>query len=45
MNKKLIALIREKFHAKLQGKTGWGKNDVMVAYDQAVTEALLELMD
>jgi hypothetical protein len=45
MNKKLIALIRAKFQAKLAEKTGWGKNDVMVAYDHCVTEALIELMD
>lgn len=45
MNKKLINLIREKFKAVLASKTGWGKNDVLMAYDHCVTEALIELMD
>lgn len=45
MNKKLIELIREKFKARLQAKTGWGRVDVMSEYDQAVTEAMLELLD
>lgn len=45
MNKELIDLIRAKFNAKLQTKTGWGRNDVMVAYDQAVSEATLEMLD
>lgn len=45
MNKELIALIRAKFHEKLQARTGWGKNDVMAAYDQVVAEATLELLD
>ena len=45
MNKELIDLIRIKFHEKLQLRTGWGRNDVMVAYDQAVSEATLEMLD
>lgn len=45
MNKKLFALIRDKFAARLAAKTGWGRNDVMAEFDAAVTEALLELLD
>ena len=45
MNKKLITRIKEIFTDKLQAKTGWGRKEIMVAYDEAVTEALLEMMD
>lgn len=45
MNKKLMELIRAKFKARLEAKTGWGRNDVMAEYDLAVNEALLELLD
>lgn len=45
MNKKLLELIREKFQARLSTKTGWGRNDVIAAYDQAVSEALVEIVD
>ena len=45
MNKKLLELIKAKFEAKLQAKTGWGRNDVMQIYEQAVTESLLEILD
>jgi hypothetical protein len=45
MNKKLLDLVRAKFAAKLATKTGWGRNDVLTAYDQAVSEAVLELLD
>lgn len=45
MNKKLIDLIRSKFQARLAEKTGWGRNDVMTAYDQCVTEAIIEMLD
>lgn len=44
MNKKLIELIRTKFEARLAGKTGWGRNELLVEYDKAVNEALLELL-
>lgn len=45
MNKELLKKIRERFHEKLQAKTGWGKNDVIAEYDKAVTEILLEMLD
>jgi hypothetical protein len=45
MNKKLLALIKEKFEKKISLKTGWGKNEIMLAYNNAVTEAVLEVLD
>lgn len=45
MNKKLLARIKELFLAKLQAKTGWGRNEIATLYDEAVTEAVLETLD
>lgn len=45
MNRKLLARIKELFAAKLATKTGWGRNDVMSAYEEAVNEAIMELLD
>ena len=45
MNKKLIARIEELFFEKLQEKTGWGRNDIKAAYKEAVSEAVLEMLD
>lgn len=45
MNKKLIQRIEEIFEQKLQAKTGWGRNEILALHKEAVTEALLELID
>ena len=45
MNKKLIQRIEEIFTQKLQAKTGWGRNDVLIVYKEAVSEAVLEMLD
>ena len=45
MNRKLLLKIQDIFHAKLQAKTGWGRNEIMELYNASVNEALLELMD
>jgi hypothetical protein len=45
MNKKLIQRIEEIFEKKLQAKTGWGRNEILALHKEAVTEALLELID
>ena len=45
MNKKLLKRIDEIFELKLQEKTGWGRNDVLKAYREAVNEAILEMLD
>lgn len=45
MNKKLLLRIQTIFFLKLQVKTGWGRNDIMQAYNDAVSEALMETLD
>jgi hypothetical protein len=45
MNKELLKRIEEIFTQKLQAKTGWGRNEVLAAYKDAVTEAVLEVID
>jgi len=45
MNKKLLERIQEIFFEKLQGKTGWGRNEIQSIYKDAVTQALLETVD
>ena len=45
MNKKLLQRIDEIFEQKLQEKTGWGRNDVLKIYREAVNEAILEMLD
>jgi len=45
MNKKLLRTIEKIFFNKLQSKTGWGRNDVMKIYKEAVNEALMEMID
>lgn len=44
MNKQLLQRIEELFTAKLQAKTGWGRNEVLAAYRDAVREALMEAL-
>lgn len=44
MNKQLLQDIRRRFLEKLQAKTGWGRNEVLAAYDEAVTESILEIL-
>lgn len=44
MNKELLAKIKIKFEARLQEKTGWGRNEVMAIYNDCVTEVLLEML-
>jgi len=45
MNKALLKRIEELFTEKLQAKTGWGRNEVLAAYKEAVNEAILEMLD
>jgi hypothetical protein len=45
MNKKLLDLIEQKFRERLAAKTGWGRNDILVEYKAAVSDALVELLD
>ena len=41
----MIALLKEKFKARMRAKTGWGRNDVMVEFEAALNEAMLEILD
>lgn len=45
MNKTLLDRIKELFKQKLQAKTGWGRNEILAAYDEAVTEAVLQMLE
>lgn len=45
MNKQLLKRIEEIFTEKLQAKTGWGKNEILILYKEAVNEAVLETLD
>ena len=40
--KQLLETIKTKFEARLQAKTGWGRNEIIQAYNDCVTEALME---
>ena len=41
----MIERIREKFFMKLDEKTDWGKLQIMQAYNEAITEGLIEFAD
>lgn len=43
--KALLLRIEELFQNKLQSKTGWGRNEVIAAYKEAVSEALMESVE
>lgn len=43
-NKELLQRIEALFTAKLQTKTGWGRNEILAAYKEAVSEALMEAL-
>ncbi|MES3018168.1 MAG: hypothetical protein V4721_10325 [Bacteroidota bacterium] len=45
MNQMILNRIQELFFAKLETKTGWGRNDIKAAYKDAVLEALKEYLD
>ena len=45
MIKRFAKLLEEKFMERLQTKTGWGRNDVMIEFRAALNEALMELLD
>jgi hypothetical protein len=45
MNAKFIALFREKIRQRLQAKTGWGRNDLMLEIEAALADASAELLD
>ena len=45
MNTRLIELIREEFHKQLETKTGWGRNDIKLIFERALSIALSRCMD
>lgn len=45
MIRKFSKLLEEKFVARLQAKTGWGRNDIMVEFRAALNEALMEMLE
>ena len=44
-DREILKKIERIFTEKLQAKTGWGKNDVLMVYKDAVNEALLEMLE
>ena len=38
------SILREEFLRRMQAKTGWGRNEIMQQYDQAVSDAIVRLM-
>lgn len=42
--KELLQLIEKIFTEKLSHKTGWGKNEVLTAYKESVSESLMEIV-
>lgn len=45
MNKKYYELIREEFEKELAAKTGWGRNEIMAAFDRATSKAAMRFID
>ena len=43
--KELISQIEKRFFDRLQTKTGWGKNEIILIYKNVVNEILLEVLD
>jgi len=44
-NARLIDLIRENFKRRLSQKTGWGRVELMLEFEIAVTNALAQCLD
>lgn len=45
MNKQYQEFLREEFSKEMSTKTGWGRNDIMSAFDRASVRAAMRLMD
>lgn len=45
MNVKYFKLLREEFEKELAAKTGWGRNEIMAAYDRAAAKAALRMVE
>jgi len=44
-NARLIDLIRENFKRRLSQKTGWGRVELMLEFEIAITDALTQCLD
>lgn len=42
---KFIDLVADRFKERLQRKTGWGKNEVQLELQKAISQALADLLD
>ena len=36
-----VEILREEFEKQLQSKTGWGRNEVLTAFDKACISAMI----
>jgi hypothetical protein len=43
--KELLKRIEELFTAKLAVKTGWGRNEILSAYKDSVSDAIMEMVE
>jgi len=43
--RKFISILREEFFKRLAQKTGWGRNEIIKIFNEAITEASLRLLD
>lgn len=41
----LVKRIKEIFEEKISAKTGWGKNEIIKAHNEAVNEAMMEYIE
>lgn len=42
---KYIIHLRTHFASRISRKTGWGKNELAMEFEQAITEALIDTID
>lgn len=42
--KDLIKHIREEFYAEIAVKTGWGKEELKIVFERAISNAMVRLM-
>lgn len=42
--REILVLIQQKFEQRLNDKTGWERNEVLIAYDYSVCDALLSTL-
>lgn len=45
MNQRFLELLREEFYKELSRKTGWGRNEIAIIFDQAVSNSAVKILD